>query len=322
MKFEELVDFIENTMQPQHIYQPLLIRTLVECGGSATVRQLAQTFLEHDESQIRHYESTIKKMPIPVLTRHGVLERTGDLVKLNTKRLNFEQSASIKRLCDEQLHSFIESRGLSLWDYRLGEPDPVSNSVRFNVLKDSGKRCALCGVTSDKRPLDVDHIIPRSRKGTNDPSNLQALCSKCNRSKGNRDDTDFRSAPEEQVAECLFCSSVKDRIELDNGTVFAIEDGFAVTKGHHLVIPYRHAEDFFELTEVERQHANELLRVLKTKIQNDDPTVTGFNIGMNCGEAAGQTVFHAHIHLIPRRDWDSENPRGGVRNVIPGKGIY
>lgn len=80
MKFEELKDFIDNKMQTQHIYQPLLIRTLVECGGSATVQQLAQTFLEHDESQIRHYESTIKKMPVPVLTRHGVLERTGDLV--------------------------------------------------------------------------------------------------------------------------------------------------------------------------------------------------------------------------------------------------
>lgn len=59
MKFEELADFIENKMQTQHIYQPLLILTLVECGGSATVRQLAQTFLTHDESQIRYYESTI-----------------------------------------------------------------------------------------------------------------------------------------------------------------------------------------------------------------------------------------------------------------------
>lgn len=261
-------------------------------------------------------------MPVPVLTRHGVLERVGDLVKLNTKRLNFEQSATIKRLCDERLHSFVESRGLSLCDYRLGEPDPVSNSVRFNVLKDACKRCAMCGVTSKQRPLDVDHIIPRSAKGTNDPSNLQALCTKCNRSKGNKDTTDFRPDPIEQVSDCLFCSEVEGRIEMENGSVFAIKDKFAVTEGHHLIIPFRHAEDFFALTETERQHMNELLRVLKAKIECADPTVTGFNIGMNCGESAGQTVFHAHIHLIPRRAGDVVNPSGGIRNVIPGKGKY
>ena len=122
-------------------------------------------------------------------------------------------------------HTHISrSGGLSQWDYRIGEPDPVSNSVRFNVLKESCKRCALCGVTSDQRPLDVDHIIPRSRKGTIDPSNLQALCTKCNRSKGNKDDTDFRPDPTEPLSDCLFCSEVDDRIEMENGSVFAIKD--------------------------------------------------------------------------------------------------
>jgi diadenosine tetraphosphate (Ap4A) HIT family hydrolase len=76
------------------------------------------------------------------------------------------------------------------------------------------------------------------------------------------------------------------------------------------------------MTEKERRDAEALLLILKSRISAADRTVTGFNIGINCGESAGQTVFHAHIHLIPRRDGDTPHPRGGVRGVIPDKMSY
>jgi len=134
---------------------------------------------------------------------------------------------------------------------------------------------------------------------------------------------EFVTYGQQQIKGCIFCSDdIRNRIIASNGTVFAIEDQYPVTESHILVIPYRHTSDFFSMTSQEKQHAEELLSTLKTKIINKDTTVTGFNVGMNCGESAGQTVMHAHIHMIPRRKGDVENPRGGIRHVIAGKGYY
>ena len=107
-----------------------------------------------------------------------------------------------------------------------------------------------------------------------------------------------------------------------NDLAYAIRDGFPVTPLHTLIIPRRHVEDYFGLTREELLACDALLRDMKSDIARSDPTVVAFNIGMNAGRAAGQTIFHCHIHLIPRREGDVENPRGGVRHVIPGKGFY
>jgi len=172
--------------------------------------------------------------------------------------------------------------------------------------------------------LDVDHIIPRSRGGKTVYENLQLLCSKCNRSKGNKDQTNFRDDKlVDTVADCPFCfPNIKDRIIDQNGSVAAIKDGYPVTKSHLLVVPKRHVADYFSMTDIERRDAEGLIRVLKARISEEDRKVTGFNIGTNAGDSAGQTIYHAHIHLIPRRDGDTPNPRGGVRGVIPAKMGY
>ena len=109
---------------------------------------------------------------------------------------------------------------------------------------------------------------------------------------------------------------------MSNDMAYAIHDGFPVTALHGLVIPKRHAATYFDLTAEELVSCDDLLRKLSEKIKSQDPTVEGFNIGVNAGEVAGQTIFHCHFHLIPRRKGDVENPRGGVRHLIPGKGYY
>jgi diadenosine tetraphosphate (Ap4A) HIT family hydrolase len=124
------------------------------------------------------------------------------------------------------------------------------------------------------------------------------------------------------MTKCLFCEIPEERVISSNDLAYAVRDGFPVTPLHTLVIPKRHATDYFQLTKEELLACNDLLHELKNSIQQNDPTVVAFNIGMNSGEAAGQTVFHCHIHLIPRRKGDVENPRGGVRHLIPGKGFY
>jgi len=122
---------------------------------------------------------------------------------------------------------------------------------------------------------------------------------------------------------CPFCSAATlVRAVAYHGTAFAIDDRFPVTAGHLLVIPRRHVGDWFDLTDAERRDAETLLLRLRDRLLAGDPTVNGFNIGMNCGASAGQTIFHAHIHLIPRRPGDTPDPAGGVRGVIPGKRKY
>ncbi len=121
---------------------------------------------------------------------------------------------------------------------------------------------------------------------------------------------------------CPFCEMPAERIIASNNFAYAIRDGFPVTHLHTLVIPKRHVPDYFSLNIDELLACHELLCALRSDIQAEDTSVAGFNVGMNAGAVAGQTVFHCHTHLIPRRTGDVENPRGGVRHTIPGKGFY
>jgi len=121
---------------------------------------------------------------------------------------------------------------------------------------------------------------------------------------------------------CLFCAPPKERVIFENDLAYAIRDGFPITYLHSLIIPKRHLLDYFELTKEELLACHDLIHLLRNIIKVEDSSVDGFNIGMNAGETAGQTVFHCHIHLIPRRKGDVENPRGGIRHLIPNKGFY
>ena len=121
---------------------------------------------------------------------------------------------------------------------------------------------------------------------------------------------------------CTFCSISEDRKVFCNDLAYGIWDAFPVTLLHTLIIPKRHVIDYFGLTQKELLACNALLTTLRAEVCAVDPTVEGFNIGVNNGSVAGQTIFHCHIHLIPRRPGDVIDPRGGIRNIIPGKGDY
>lgn len=121
---------------------------------------------------------------------------------------------------------------------------------------------------------------------------------------------------------CLFCNVSEERIIAENELAFAIRDGFPVTELHSLIIPRRHVSDYFDLSKEELLACNDLLRIVKEEILARDTSVKGFNVGANSGLVAGQSIFHCHIHLIPRREGDVPNPKGGIRHVIPGKGVY
>jgi diadenosine tetraphosphate (Ap4A) HIT family hydrolase len=121
--------------------------------------------------------------------------------------------------------------------------------------------------------------------------------------------------------DCPFCLMAEARIVFSNHLAFAVEDAFPVSPGHMLVIPRRHVTDFFDLTLEELEAVYGLLHAARQRM-NTTLRPDGLSVGVNVGGAAGQTIPHAHIHLIPRFIGDVADPAGGVRNVIPGKGRY
>ena len=330
LSVSQLEDFIRRKMRMSHIYQPVMLKTLLENGGEVTVEQIAKALLSHDQSQIEYYGIRTKNMVGKVLTQNGVVTpvksgRSTTGYRLNTDNLTEAHRASLSALCDERLDEYIDKRGQAIWGHRGAGREYIPGSIRYKVLKRAKYRCELCGAHEGQTALQIDHIIPKARGGSDDLSNYQALCATCNANKRDTDDTDFRGILDSynhRKENCVFCSLDSGRIVSENELCFAIRDGYPVTELHTLIIPKRHVSDYFDLYQTERNAIEAMLHQQREAIQNADPTVDGFNVGVNAGVSAGQTVFHVHMHLIPRRRGDQDNPKGGIRGVIPEKQKY
>jgi diadenosine tetraphosphate (Ap4A) HIT family hydrolase len=138
--------------------------------------------------------------------------------------------------------------------------------------------------------------------------------------------TDFRGLQASYARRqdsCVFCAlESSGRVLLENELALCIADAYPVTPGHSLVIPRRHVADGLALHQPEWNAVVELLKLRREQLSAQDASISGWNVGLNSGEEAGQTVFHAHWHLFPRREGDCEEPRGGVRRVIPAHKSY
>lgn len=317
-------------MRMSQVYQPVMLMELLKNSGTATVKQIAQSILNKDPTQIDYFSEVVKNMVGRVLTKNrGITEKTNDSYQLiGANELSPAQVSELISLCENRISEFEKQRGETVWEHRRRGHRPISGSVRYEVLKRASFRCELCGVSADEKNIEVDHIHPKSLGGKDDLSNYQALCYSCNAAKRNTDSTDFRGLKtnyEHRSESCLFCdvqTKDRNRIVTENSLAYTTRDGFPVTNGHTLLIPKRHVLDYFGLTQAEINAIHQLMSVEKKSLEKGDSTITGFNIGMNCGETAGQSVFHCHVHLIPRRTGDVESPRGGVRHIIPHKGHY
>lgn len=122
-------------------------------------------------------------------------------------------------------------------------------------------------------------------------------------------------------ADCIFCQLAEEHHTIENESFYGQFDKYPVTEGHLLIIPKRHVETLFDLTETERVALYAMIEKGRAMLQETyEPD--GFNFGVNQGTAAGQTIPHLHLHLIPRYQGDMEDPEGGVRGVIPEKQKY
>ena len=305
-----------------------MLISLLENGGVCHESVIAKEILIHDQSQVEYYTRITNNMVGRVLRSHEIVERdrsTKNYYLSGYEELSHTQVSVLIYLCQQRLHTYVQSRGERIFEHRRKTSGYISGSIKFQVLKRSKFHCELCGISADERALEVDHIIPKNLGGSDDISNFQALCYSCNAMKRDRDSTDLRIIRESysiRDSDCAFCSIDSARIVASNELAVVIRDGYPVTELHSLIIPKRHVSDFFELGQAEVNACTQLLGETKNSIEELDQTVSGFNIGINNGESAGQTIFHCHIHLITRRDGDVDDPRGGVRHTILGKGSY
>jgi len=327
--YNRLKNFLETKMRMSHIYQPLFIQELLKSNGSITLEEIANAFLRYDKSQQEYYAHIVKTMPSKILKRHGIIKQKGRRKYSFTKEFNditSEEATELIKLCTEKIENFLQKRK-DTYNHRMRNFNNLSGSLRYKIIKRANARCEACGISAEERAIDVDHIIPKNKGGSDDESNLQALCYKCNRQKRDTDATDFKKQKESYELrdnQCIFCNLKDNCIEIiaENELAIAFYDNYAVTKYHTLIIPKRHIANYFELYQPELNAINQLIQQQRKYLENKDNTITGFNIGVNIGEDAGQSIFHVHIHLIPRRHADMKNPKGGVRGVIPNKQKY
>ena len=123
--------------------------------------------------------------------------------------------------------------------------------------------------------------------------------------------------------DCIFCNKTNCKVISSTKHFFIIRDtAYPVTKHHTLIITHRHVDDYFDLNKEEINDLDEILKNQKRELKQLDKDISAFNIGVNIGRDAGQSIMHCHIHLIPRRKGDVKDPRGGVRGVIPEKQKY
>ena len=326
-RYHLLRKFLLKEMRMSHVYQPVMLKSLLENRGRATKTEIAKALLEQDRSQVEYYETITTNMVGRILTKNREITEKS---KHGYHLIGFDELSELEinnliTICQAKIDEYLEKRGNSPWAHRKKSSGIISGSIRHKVLVQAKYRCLACGISAEHKALEVDHILPRNQGGSDELHNLQALCYSCNSAKRDQDDTDLRAVAEsyrERLDGCLFCGGVNDRIVAENELCYAIRDGFPVTSSHSLIIPKRHVSDYFDLYKPEINAIHDLTHSIRKQLLESDPTITGFNVGINAGESAGQTIFHCHVHLIPRRDGDMKNPKGGVRGVIPQKQSY
>ena len=325
--FQRLRGYIAEQMRMSHVYQPLMLLELLGRSSPAPAQDVARRILGEDVTQIDYYTERVKRMVGKVLTGNGITTyANGAYSLIGAAELSDDERDELQQLCRQRLDAFRAQRGEEVFAHRSRNRAPISGSIKYRVFTRARGRCECCGAHEHQRALEVDHIIPKNHGGSDDISNLQALCFRCNAGKRDTDNTDFRDLQASyghRQQGCVFCElEGGGRVLLQNELAICIADAYPVTEGHSLVIPRRHIADGMELHQPEWNAVTQLLKQRQEQLAAKDPTISAWNVGLNAGQAAGQTVMHAHWHLIPRRLGDCEQPRGGVRGVIPAKQTY
>lgn len=294
MDYDELEEFIHRKMKMTHIYQPIMIRALLESrDNKATVEDIARKFLNNDESQLNYYKKITKRWPHITLRKRGVVSyEKGTYTMLLDRKLTRNQRRRLKELCDLRLDEFIDK---DPWIKKFREMDKrwVTSGLRYDVLSRSRGVCVACGARSTEAMLHVDHIIPRSLGGRTEPGNLQALCSTCNTQKRNRDERNFLRDHYRLKFRRSGCPLCKAKDVMTNELARAVRPREPLADGHVVVAPGRHVGSFMELIPAERQLCLNMVDGVIERMREDTGAkrfdVTGFD----------RSADHFHVDVVP-----------------------
>ena len=193
-KYLKIKNYISKKMSMSHIYQPLMLIELIKGNGKTSARNISKSFLSYDETQIDYYKKITTLMPFKYLSKHlNEIKKSKDNYLFEDFDLNETQKDELIKLCNEKLQNYIKKRGIKkIFSHRTLASGVIPGSIRYKVLLRAKNRCESCGISNKEKALEVDHILPRTKKGKDELINYQALCYTCNSQKSNKDDTDFR----------------------------------------------------------------------------------------------------------------------------------
>jgi len=216
--YERLRHYIAERMRMSHVYQPLMLMELLGRRSPASAQDVARRILGEDVTQIDYYTERVKRMVGKVLTGNGITRsEKGTYALVGGEELSDSERDKLLALCHQRLDAFREQRGEEVFAHRSRHRTPISGSVKDRVLTRARGRC---GAHEHQRALEVDHIVPRNHGGSDDLSNLQALCYRCNAGKRDTDSTDFRGLQASYAlreAGCVFCAlEGSGRVLLEN----------------------------------------------------------------------------------------------------------
>jgi len=209
---EELIDFLTLKMSMTEMYQPVIIRYLLEKEGVASKAELANVLSAYDESVQDYYQKILMRWPKITLTKHEVVsyDKNEKLFSLLFDLTDEARVVEAKEICEQKIAAWIEKKAA-----QEGDSGQLA-SKRYRVLKAARGQCELCGVSSKLSPIDIDHIVPQSKANkhrqirkddvwmhVDDERNLQALCFRCNRAKRDSDATDFRLPSQKLVRDLI-----------------------------------------------------------------------------------------------------------------------
>jgi len=284
MRAEDLESFLLEKMSMTDVYQPVIIRELILNDGECTRDELALTLFSHDEFMLKKFRRTVMRWPKETLTKHEVIgyQRKVSMFNLQCDPLTEEEKANLVGICDSKIKEFSSRQK------KVGSSHAGWGLKRYKAIKQAKGKCELCGIPKELRPLDADHIVPKTdadKNGkveiegelvdVNDQKNIQALCEKCNRSKGNMDNTDFRKSGKlirDNIPEIIREDGKEPivRILSENEIVKALEE--KLIEEHEEYIQSSEVEELGDLMQVIFSLANEkgvtpeqLLRMVEEK---------------------------------------------------------
>lgn len=278
-------------MTMTHVYQPIMIRTLLESKDNRASRgSIARQFLGIDEAQINYYKTITARWPHITLKKHNVISynRKGqEYTLLLDEDITVSQRQRLIELCNNRLHEFID-KDPDIRRIRERDRRSKSGSLNYDIFAKTKGVCAACGIHATEARLHVDHIVPINQMGMDHPDNMQPLCYKCNTQKRDRDETNFllwKKRLQFRKPGCSMC--MEKEYTFDNNLAYCI---IKESNEPSVVIPKRHVNSFADLIPPER---NLCLSLMDRAVQHMEKSGRKLNIMFDVSSD------HYSIKIVP-----------------------